>query len=573
LHKPSASYGRTIRAGLAGLAGIVALLALSLSNEYQAADKHAQVEVENITRVLEEHALATINKADLLLRETQRNVRPDDMRLARDASGSRKRELHALLQSQLESLPEASVLFVTNAMGNQIYSSLDPVPHINIADRYHFTRHKDDAAAGLVISPPLVSRATGKWTMVLTRRLNFEDGSFAGVVDAILNPGYFQQFYRSIDLGAHGLVALYDKELHLAARYPPSEKDMGRTANLYAKTYIEKGMKHATYHTKSPVDGVERIYAFRQVGNLPLFVFAGIAVDDYLAEWRRHAWQYGIGLVILGLVVTGLGLRQRRLETELQQLNDSLEQRVNDEVAHRLEQEKLLIQQSRLAAMGEMIGNIAHQWRQPINALTLLLANIKDAFEYHELDKDYLDREVEKGQQMIQGMSSTIDDFRNFFKPNREKQRFLACDAVVEAIKLVSHSFKNNNIEITQDKSAEPCAVTGYPNEFAQVVLNALTNAKDAISGNKIAGKVHIRVEKGTDMAIVSIRDNGGGIPDEILGKVFEPYFTTKGKGTGIGLYMSKMIMDHMGGGITIRNAEDGAEVLLTLPLAVESHD
>ena len=259
---------------------------------------------------------------------------------------------------------------------------------------------------------------------------------------------------------------------------------------------------------------------------------------------------------------------RKRAEKALHELNETLEQRVLDETAKNMEKERLMIQQSRLAAMGEMIGNIAHQWRQPINALSLLLGNLKDAHEFNELTGDYLDTEIKSGRALIQRMSDTIDDFRNFFKPNKEKQRFRACDSVDEAIKLVSHNFKNNNIEITQVKSNEPCVVLGYPNEFAQVVLNALSNARDAIAAKDISGKVHIRMEREVNTATVFIRDNGGGIPDDILGKVFDPYFTTKEKGTGIGLYMSKMIMDNMGGDIVIRNVEGGAEMRLTLPLA-----
>lgn len=236
-----------------------------------------------------------------------------------------------------------------------------------------------------------------------------------------------------------------------------------------------------------------------------------------------------------------------------------------------LDRDQMLIQQSRLAAMGEMIGNIGHQWRQPINALTLLLANLKDAYEFNELTRESLDGTVKHGQQLIQRMSSTIDDFRNFFRPNKTKQTFRASDGVEEAIKLVRESFKDKAIEIELNKIGEPCIVTGYPNEFAQVVLNALSNAKDAIIEKKVRGKVRIGFEQGTETATVSILDNGGGIPEANLPKVFDAYFTTKEEGTGIGLYMSRMIMDNMGGEIAIRNAGDGVEVLLTLPLADDS--
>lgn len=258
---------------------------------------------------------------------------------------------------------------------------------------------------------------------------------------------------------------------------------------------------------------------------------------------------------------------RKLLETSLKSINETLEKRVKEEVAKNMEQERLLVQQSRLAAMGEMIGNIAHQWRQPINALTLLLTNISEAYEYNELDQGYLDKQVNTGQELIQKMSGTIDDFRNFFKPNKEKEYFLVADEIEEAIKLASHSFKNNNIHLTLEGIDEQHIAYGYPNEFAQVVLNALSNAKEAILGLKIAGLIQIKLETIETATTVTIRNNGGRIPNEILGKVFEPYFTTKEKGTGIGLYMSKMIMEHMGGIIAIGNVDNGVEVLLTLPL------
>lgn len=259
---------------------------------------------------------------------------------------------------------------------------------------------------------------------------------------------------------------------------------------------------------------------------------------------------------------------RREAEDALQRLNQELEQRVKDEVSKNMSQERMMIQQSRLAAMGEMIHNIAHQWRQPINALTLLLSNIKDAYDYNELTREYLDGEVKTGQRLIHGMSTTIDDFRNFFLPNREKEFFLVNDSVEDAIRLVKDSFAVHGIHFIREGGGEPCIVLGYPNEFAQVALNALTNAKEAILASDAAGEIRIRISKNDDTVTVSIRDNGGGISPEVLPKVFDPYFTTKESGSGVGLYMSKMIMKNMGGDIAIGNIEGGAEAFLSLPLA-----
>ncbi len=230
------------------------------------------------------------------------------------------------------------------------------------------------------------------------------------------------------------------------------------------------------------------------------------------------------------------------------------------------ENQRMLIQQSRLAAMGEMIGNIAHQWRQPLNALALLHANIKDDFDFGELDKESLDKSLHNAERLIEKMSCTIEDFRNFFNPNKKPKAFSLDQAIRETLKLVHASFLNNNIEIVVHGD-EAIEAHGFSNEFSQVLLNALSNAKDAILEREIApGKIEISLGQNEIQAWVIVRDNAGGIPEDALPKIFDPYFTTKEKGTGIGLYMSRMIMGHMGGNIEACNSGDGAEFKLTLP-------
>ncbi|MDP2878588.1 MAG: ATP-binding protein [Sulfuricella sp.] len=265
----------------------------------------------------------------------------------------------------------------------------------------------------------------------------------------------------------------------------------------------------------------------------------------------------------------GLEDAVRERTEELKQLNETLEQRVQDEGIKNREKDHMLIRQSRLAAMGEMIGNIAHQWRQPLNALSLLLANIKDAYEFNELDRAYLDDSVAKGGQLIQKMSSTIDDFRNFFKPDREKQPFSLEKAVRDALSVVEASFRSGNIAVELKMERDATAM-GFPNEYAQVVANILGNARDAIRERQVRdGKVEIVIGADDAYAYVAIRDNGGGIPEDVVEKIFDPYFTTREKGTGIGLYMSKMIIEtNMNGRIEARNTGEGAEFRIVVPLA-----
>ncbi|MCT7609506.1 HAMP domain-containing histidine kinase [Aliarcobacter butzleri] len=260
-----------------------------------------------------------------------------------------------------------------------------------------------------------------------------------------------------------------------------------------------------------------------------------------------------------------------KLISQEKKLNTELEEKVIVETSKQKEQEQLLIQQTRLAAMGEMIGNIAHQWRQPLNALGLILQNLKFSYEIGELDEKMIDKSVKKATLLTENMSKTIDDFRNFFRPNKAKENFKINEGITKAVELIESTFEHNNIKLEKDFVSSEIEFFGFANEFSQVILNILTNAKDAVLENKIENPLIIIQTKIDDEYIyISIKDNGLGIKDEIINKIFEPYFTTKdeGKGTGIGLYMSKIIIENnMNGKIEVKNEQNGANVIIKLPI------
>ncbi|HZF71209.1 sensor histidine kinase [Sulfuricurvum sp.] len=254
---------------------------------------------------------------------------------------------------------------------------------------------------------------------------------------------------------------------------------------------------------------------------------------------------------------------------ELEEINHTLDERVRTEIAHRREQEQILIQQSRFAAMGEMIGNIAHQWRQPLNALSLLLQNIENAYDSGRLDQAFIQRVIEKGTLLTTNMSTTIDDFRNFFKPNRNKELFDVSTQLNTVLLMMSASFEDNRIQTELDLESD-LKVNGFANEFSQVLLNILNNAKEAlIETQKDHRLIRIRGYKKAALLCLEISDNAGGISEKVIDKIFDPYFTTKeeGKGTGIGLYMSKVIVEtNMHGQLSVRNDSDGAVFMICLP-------
>jgi len=232
---------------------------------------------------------------------------------------------------------------------------------------------------------------------------------------------------------------------------------------------------------------------------------------------------------------------------ELQQLNRDLELKVQYEVEQSRKKDQIMFRQSRLASMGEMIGNIAHQWRQPLNAIVLVVQSFQmKRMAGLELSDEFIDKQVKEGIELASLMSQTIDDFRNFFKPNHNEERFSVKTIVQYSINLVKEYYEKAGITMLLSNSTG-VEVRGYPNEFSQVMMNLLSNAKDALEERGIATKlIEVSISKEGDNALISVIDNGGGICDEVLDRMFEPYFTTKHKssGTGIGLYMSKQIIE-----------------------------
>jgi C4-dicarboxylate-specific signal transduction histidine kinase len=256
---------------------------------------------------------------------------------------------------------------------------------------------------------------------------------------------------------------------------------------------------------------------------------------------------------------------------ELDDLNRTLDERVHSEIGKRKEQESLLIHQSRLAAMGEMIGAIAHQWRQPLNAISLVLQNMLLQHNSGVLTDESMGRMQNKAQLLVQRMSLTIDEFRDLFKPGKRAEAFNLANAIRTTADIMDGTFTGHAVSLALECD-ESIELVGIKGEFSQVMLNLLSNADDAIQSNQPDSPcVTIRALRCGDRIQVEVEDNAGGIAPNLLEKIFEPYFTTKdeGKGTGIGLYLSKMIVENnMHGQLRVANAEKGARFTLDLPLA-----
>lgn len=268
-----------------------------------------------------------------------------------------------------------------------------------------------------------------------------------------------------------------------------------------------------------------------------------------------------LALLISLLVIGGISLIGP-LFIRYRELNEKLEQGIDHAIDELRKKDQLLLVQSRHAAMGEMIGNIAHQWRQPLNMLALLVQELPIIYRKGEFSIEYLDSQTKKMLDTIRYMSKTIDDFRSFSSPDREKVDFAILETVEKTVSLLEGSLKTHQVKVVV--VAEPeIIVHGYPNDFSQALLNIIINARDALVSRGVQPPwIRIEIGRKGEHCVVTVTDNAGGIPQDIIGRVFDPYFSTKGPdhGTGLGLYMTKMIVEkNMGGRISVRNTPDGA--------------
>ena len=269
-----------------------------------------------------------------------------------------------------------------------------------------------------------------------------------------------------------------------------------------------------------------------------------------------------------------VGLKTLRLDSEMVTLYSIWD------ISKRADAEHQLRQAHKLAAMGEMLSAIAHQWRQPLNALSTYIASLPSAFYNQMITKEFIEKMVRESDSQIQFMSRTINDFRQYFRPSKTKQAFEVHDTIKSAVKLIHPQLRQNavTLEINEAPDETELFVFGYKNEFVHVLVNIISNAKDAIlerseknREEEAARLIEISVETRNNTVVLKIKDTGCGIPDLSLPKIFTPYFTTKGvaAGTGIGLYMAKMIVEkEMQGQISVENLEEGARFIIILPLS-----
>ena len=247
---------------------------------------------------------------------------------------------------------------------------------------------------------------------------------------------------------------------------------------------------------------------------------------------------------------------------------EELKTQVEIEVQKQTKQHEIMCHQSRLAAMGEMIDSIAHQWRQPLNGLGLIVQGLRHLSKKDELNHEMLEEVEVEIMEKVNYMSQTIDDFSTFFRLSKQKEYFNLLKNINDAIRLIDVQLKINKIKVNVVENKKNIfEAFGFPNEFRQVIMNIVHNAMSAIiQTSQKEGEITLKINYDKSFIQVIISDNGGGIKKKDLPKIFDPYFTTKENGSGIGLYMSKVIIEHhMQGQLSVKNYKNGTQFILII--------
>ncbi|MBF0344525.1 MAG: PAS domain S-box protein [Nitrospirae bacterium] len=438
-----------------------------------------------------------------------------------------------------------------------------------------------------------ILRSDGQITPVLCNASVYRDetGAVVGVIIAARDISIRKSMEEALIESERKFRDLFTKHSAIMCLIDPDTGnivDANYSAEKYYGYPLEKliNMK-ATDIIVLPNEQTIEVIGQAAKGKKDHFIFKHRLANGVIRDMEIYSTPINVNNRVLLFSIMHDVTERIQYENELMELNKKLESLVRDEIEKRRKQEQLLIQQSKMAAMGEMISAIAHQWRQPLNALSIIIQDIGDAYDYGELDKLYLERSINNSVSQITFMSKTIDDFRNFYKPLKEKKLFDVKQAAINVLSLLSAQLKNNSISYRlachihnrsfDDLNTEICCedfkIFSYQSEFEHVLLNLINNSKDAIiekRNRKLIddGLINLDFYKNDDKITIKISDNGTGIPIEIMDRIFEPYFTTKelNKGTGVGLYMSKTIIEeNIGGRLYAENIENGASFIIEL--------
>ena len=550
-----------------GAAIVVALLVPALlfvavaGYLYRQAFDNARQRIDGAVSVAREHALKLFETNEMLLqRMLDLAGGADDATLL-----ARARELHEQLRRMAEGLPQIQGLFMTGADARMIASSrIYPPPRdIDYSDREMFTVHRAERGR-LFVTEQLVSRATGEPFFDLSRRRDYPDGSFGGVVSASLRPEYLTRFYEELSRGEPSLrLQVLRSDGRMLAVWPPA-RSTPSPVNAELVRQFAAGATTGNLDGPSPVDNTDRLRTFRRLSPYPLYVVASVDRAVIVAGWWRQVGLIGLIAVPAMIGFGAIGwLALRRTRNELDAV-----QRLGEETAHRQRIEVALHQSQKSEALARLTGGVAHDFN---NLLMIIGSN---AFLHQRLRPELsgdaqmaaIDRAVASGAKLTRQLLAFSR--RQALLPER-----ITLQERVPVLLELLRPLLGHAIEVSGDVAPDTGAIEVDPAELELAIINLAVNAKDAMPDG---GRLTVTARNASDGAaeggagpkvVIEVADTGSGIAPEVLARVFEPFFTTKpiGQGTGLGLSQVRALCQSAGGNATIESRPgEGTRVRLS---------
>jgi signal transduction histidine kinase/ActR/RegA family two-component response regulator len=546
--------------------GIIVILAFAGSSahdawrSYQYSLAATDRELTNMANALAEQTVWSLQADDLLLADTVRWYRGESQKI-------RPEDLNAALAARTSAVPQVREVIIMDAQGNQLHRSRAfTAPNHNAADRSYFIAQRDDPGAGMFISEPLITRTEGRTAVILSRRLDDDQGRFAGVVIANVDLEDLNQFYRTVDMGAGSAVQLLRDDGTLLVRNPRVPDVVGRKFPVLSVAPAEP---HAT--VLSPIDGRADFIAVAPVRNTPLRL--AVTRDAYVAlkPWRDETIRAAVRALIMTLLsalALAVMMRQIRLEKQAQIDKEQLESQLR--------------QSQKMEAIGTLAGGIAHDFN---NVLGAILGYGELALRRAAGDRD-LERYLDNVMHAAERAKLLVERILGFSRSGLGDRVLVNVQSVVkETVELLEASLPVG-IRIESTLTAGAAAVWGDPTYLHQVTMNLCTNAVQSMDGGGVMEVTLERTElteaktlsRGPvapgDYVRLCVSDSGAGIPPAMLERIFDPFFTTKqvGEGTGLGLSVVHGIVSDLGGAIDVSSSVgQGTRFEIWLPVAGEA--
>ena len=528
---------------------LATFIGIELKESYVREFSVATRDAENLTGAIERHITASSEKIDIVLKEVVHDYASffsSDQYASTDAKWIQTVNRDLLRRESV--IPEAqpNSLRIVGSSGQVLFSASDQpeLPSVNVGDRAYFLRQRADRHATLVVSEPMLSRFTGKWVFTLSRRIEHPDGTFAGLVQTAFRAEYFEAGFAAIDVGSQGVVELFSTDYDLIARQPSLVDRAGMKVRIEEiSALLVKNVHIGSYRRVSPIDGVDRLYSFRQFDALPLLVNVGMSPADFLGGWRKKAWIYGVASVSLSAAFLGLILLAFRHSRRVETLNAMLA-------------EQVVAAESATRAKSAFLANMSHEIRTPLSVVVGMVNILRragmTAAQAQRLDS------MEAASQHLLSVINTILDLSKIEagKLVLDQEPIDLARVIERAVSFLGERAREKKLALNVETDERiPAVLLGDPTRLQQALLNYVSNAIKFTKKGSITLRVTLDADDESAVVVrFEVRDTGIGIEPDVLQRLFSSFeqadnsLNRKYGGSGLGLAITLHFARLMGG-------------------------